>query len=110
MAEVRLGSTLVGVLVIVSVLSHCAAVHDATPKSCAADQEPSGGLCVCATTLSAPVDGSCPSASCATDDCVDDGNPCTEATPRLLEDVAGETGSLTCNIDSASKAAAASIR
>ena len=31
-------------------------------------------------TLTAPVDGKCPSVSCATDDCVDDGNPCTEPT------------------------------
>ena len=56
-------------------------MHDATPTDCPSGQEPNGAVCVCSTTLALPVDGSCmleePS-SCQVEDCVDDGNPCTE--------------------------------
>jgi hypothetical protein len=86
MVTVRLSLAFVGAFVFVCILPHCAAVHDATPKSCPAGQEPSGGLCVCIETQAAPTDGKCAPVvqnACDLEDCVDDGNSCTE--PTCLE-------------------------
>ena len=81
MVKVRLGFALAGLCSLVCVLPHCAAVHDATPASCPANQQPSGALCVCIETQAAPIDGLCPEPSiCDVEDCVDDGNSCTEPT------------------------------
>jgi len=86
MRPVRLSLAFFSAFTFGCLLPHCASVHDATPKSCPADQQPSGAECVCVSTQASPVDGKClpvGPGQCSVSDCVDDGNPCTE--PTCLE-------------------------
>jgi hypothetical protein len=84
MVMARFCFALIGAVGFVCASLACAPVHDATPASCPMGQEPSGSICVCVSTQAAPVDGQCLPAntppSCKVEDCVDDGNPCTEPT------------------------------
>ncbi|MGB8223268.1 MAG: hypothetical protein WCF10_11835 [Polyangiales bacterium] len=95
------------VLGLVCILSHCAPIHDATPANCPTGQEPSGASCVCVLTQAAPIDGQCPLAnkpSCKVEDCVDDGNPCTQPTCLERADTCGNepvAAPASCEVDGA---------
>ena len=82
MRRVRWYLAWLGAMVLGSGVFACASVHDATSTNCPADQQASGGQCVCIATLAPPVAGSCPAVEtqCSVADCVDDENPCTEPT------------------------------